>query len=403
MPTRRTSPRRLATRPTGVPERGFQPDDDFDDDGPRGFLDGAGSWLALIAIVLAAGAIGFAVFGRSSGEDLTACRSAAWGAIPAKSDLPKTWAIGSTDLSANGMTISLLGTPAADATDQPVVVVSVTCYGSAAATALDQNRKAAVAARATLAPRDAANDAYDVVNQSTGSTTTFFRVGDLVAQVADSGTVDQADREAITTALAIAMGGTDRSAGVGVARPTDAAAASEDPLGSEDPGVVDPSSAPFAPDLEAILPTAIVDNTSTASPRPTIALTTQSASATDVFGGDPNARALAARIRTLGGTLDKLQIAQAFDDTGALDLSIIAFRLPDADLAKLRSAVIDTWLSAGADGVKKTTITLGGKSLTEVDYGDGQTIEYVYAKADYVIVIDTSDLDVATQAAAQLK
>jgi hypothetical protein len=375
--------------------------DDVDDE-PAGLLESAGPWLALLAIVLAAGTIGFLIVGRSSGEDLTACRTAAWGAIPAKSDLPKTWSIGSTDLSANGMTISLLGPAPADATSQPVVVVSVTCYGSAAETALDQNRKAAAAARATLAPRDATGDAYDVVNDATGSTTTFFRVGDLVAQVADSGSVEQADREAITTALAIAMG-EPRAAGVAAARPSDDPNASEEPLGSDDPGAVDPSAAPFAPDLEALLPKSIVDNTSTASPRPSIDLTTQSASATDVFGGDPNARALAARIRALGGTLDKLQIAQAFDESGALDLSIIAFRLPNTDLAKLRAAVIDTWLSAGADGVKKTTITLGGKSLTKVDYGDGQTIEYVYAKADYVIVIDTSDLDVATQAAAQLK
>lgn len=362
----------------------------------------AGPWLAILAIIIAAGAVGFVVLAHGGGEDLTACRSAAWGAIPARDDLPATWAIGSTDLSANGMTISILGPAAADATSQPVVVVSVTCYGNAAETALDQNRKAAAAARATLAPRDESGGAYDVVNESTGSTTTFFRVGGLVAQVADSGTVAQADREAIAAALAKAMG-QPQAAGIAAAIPSADPNGSSDPLASNDPGTVNPSAAPFAPDLEAMLPTAIVDNTSTASPKPSIPLTTQSASATDVFGGDPNARALAARIRSIGGTLDKLQIAQAFDSSGALDLSIIAFRLPGADLAKLRAAVIDTWLSAGADGVKKAEITLGGKQVTKVDYGDGQTIDYVYAGHDYVVVIDTSDLDVATQSAAQLK
>ncbi len=65
--------------------------------------------------------------------------------------------------------------------------------------------------------------------------------------------------------------------------------------------------------------------------------------------------------------------------------------------------MVDTWLSAGADGVKTTTVTLGGKSLTKVDYGDGSTIDYVYANADYVIVIDTSDVDVATEVASKLK
>jgi hypothetical protein len=400
MPTRRTSPRRLATRPSALPERALSPDNDFDDDDPPGFLAGAGPWIALLAIILALGAIAFVAL-RGTSEDLTACRTAAWGAIPSRDDLPASWTIGSTDLSANGMTISLLGPASADGTSQPVVVASVTCYGNSAETALDQNRKAAAAARATLAPRDAAGDAYDVVNVSTGSTTTFFRVGQLIAQVADSGAVAQADREAITTALASAMGQSG-AAGVAGVGPTDDANSSLDP-GSDDPGAVDPSGAPFAPELEALLPKAIVDHSSAGSPPPSIPLTTQSASATDVFGGDPNARALAARIRALGGTLDKLQIAQAFDDTGAIDLSIIAFRLPGADLAKLKSAVIDTWLSAGADGVKKTEITLGGKTVTKVDYGDGQTIEYVFAKADYVVVIDTADLDVATQAAAQLK
>jgi hypothetical protein len=105
----------------------------------------------------------------------------------------------------------------------------------------------------------------------------------------------------------------------------------------------------------------------------------------------------------MGGTLDELQVAQAYDETGAIDLSIIAFRLPKADLAQLRSAVIDTWLSAGAQGVTSTEVTLGGKALTKIDYGDGATIEYVYAKDDYVVVMDTSDLDIATQVATQLK
>lgn len=400
MPTRRTSPRRLATRPPRVPERVLEPgDDDIDD--PPGFLATAGPWLAIVALILAVATIGFIIL-RGSGEDLTACRTAAWGAIPSRDNLPANWAIGSTDLSANGLTISLLGPASADGTNQPVVVASVTCYGDAAGAALDQNRKAAAAARATLTPRDAAGDAYDVVNQSTGSTTTFFRVGRLVAQVADSGAVPAADREAITAALATAMG-EPRAAGAAGAIPSDAANGSDGGAGSSDSGAAGASSSPFAPALEAILPKSIVDNTSTASPRPSIHLTTQSASATDVFGGDPNARALSARIRSIGGTLDKLQIAQAFDDSGALDLSIIAFRLPGADLAKLKSAVIDTWLSASADGVKKTEITLGGKTVTKVDYGDKQTIEYVFAKDDYVIVIDTADLDVATQAVAQLK
>ena len=408
MPTRRTSPRRAATRPNGLYER--SPESTFgevDEPGP-GFLSGAAPWLALLAVVLAAGAIGLVVLGRS-GDDLTACRTAAWTSIPNAKDLPVNWNLGSTDLNANGMTISILGlAPADSSTNQPVVYASVTCYGAAAGTALEENRKASVAAGAVVRPRDRTSngDAYDVDNPTTGATTTLFRVGGLVGQIADGGSAAQEDLAIITTAVAKAMGDQNAAGTASDVSPTDDATGSDEPLGSDDLGAAEPSGSPFAPELEALLPTSITPTpgaspgASSATPVP---LTVQSASATDVFGEDPSSRALAARIRALGATLDQLQIAQAYDDTGAIDLSIVAFRLPKADLAKLRAAIIDTWLSAGADGVKSTTVDLGGKSLTKVDYGDGSTIEYVYAKDDYVIVIDTSDVDIATQVATQLK
>src|SRR5688572_20380003 len=122
MPTRRTSPRRTATRPSGLQERPAGPNrvDPFDEPMP-GFLADAAPWLALLAVVLAAGALGLVVFGRAGG-DLSACRTEAWNAIPDADDLPTDWNLGSTDLNANGMTISILGRPAVDeSTSQPVV------------------------------------------------------------------------------------------------------------------------------------------------------------------------------------------------------------------------------------------------------------------------------------------
>jgi hypothetical protein len=375
-------------------------DDDLDG---RTWLESAAPWLAILGVVLAAAAIGLLVLrpgGLGGGGDLTACRQSAWSAIPSKDDLPRDWTLGATDLSANGVTISVLGPASSDgSTDQPVVVASVTCYGDAAQAALDQNKKAAKAIDADVIEREGA-DAYDVNNPNTGGTTTFFRVGGLVGQVADSGTVGPADRSAITEALATAMG-EPKAAGVGPDS-TDAAVGSDEPPSSDDPGV-DASSSPFAPELEAVLPTSIVDHSGTASPAPTIPLTVVSNSATEIFGQDPGSRALAARIRTLGGTLEQLQTAQAYDDTGTIDLSIIAFRLPKVDLEKFRTAIIETWLGAGADGVKSSNVTVGGKTVTKIDYGDGATIEYVYAKNDYVVVLDTSDADIAAQAVAGLK
>jgi hypothetical protein len=393
------------TRPSGLYERAPEPTFGEIDDDPRpGLLASATPWLALLAVVLAAGAIGYLVLTHSSGGDLTACKSDAWKAIPDPKDLPTDWSLGSTDLNANGMTISIMGpAPADSTTNQPVVYASVTCYGGAAATALEENRTAAEAAGATVRDRTSNGAAYDVDNPTTGSVTTLFRVNELVGQIADGGTANADDLAKITTAVAKAMGDTNAAGTASGANPADGATGSNEPLGSDNAGAPGPSGSPFAPDLEALLPKSVVDSSSTASPPAPIPLTVQSASATDVFGDDPSSRALAARIRTLGGTLDQLQIAQAYDDSGAIDLSIIAFRLPKADLAKLKAAIIDTWLSAGAEGVKSTTITLGGKSLTKVDYGDGSTIEYVYAKDDYVIVIDTADVGIATQVARQLK
>lgn len=401
MPTRRTSPRRGATRPSSLIERVDRSiaEDEYDDDPPGG-LGGAAPWLAVLALVLAAATLGYVLFLRPGGDsDLTACRTKAWTAIPDETKLPEGWALGSTDLNANGMTISILGATQPDSeTDQPVVYASITCYGSAASAALTQYRDAAAKTPgATVADRQGGGDAFDVTSSS-GSVTTLFRVGSLVGQIADGGSAPPADLQSITAAVATAMGD-GRAAGTAGAAPSDdvGQAGPSDDLGSDEP-----SGSPFAPELEAILPATIDAADPAGGPAVPVTLSKLSASAAEIFGSDPSARALAARIRSLGSTMDKLQVAQAYDETGTVDLSIVAFRLPGSDLAKLREAIIDTWLSAGADGVKTTAVSLGGKDLSKVDYGDGSTIEYVYAKDDYVVVIDTADVAVATAVAAKL-
>lgn len=390
MPTRRTSPRRSTTRPTVLARRAAAVDGDFEDDDPRGGLSSAAPWLALLALALAAAALGWTVLNRSGGGDLAACRSAAWAALPQKNDLPTDWRLTSSDLNANGITISLAGPAAADgSTGEPVVYASVTCYGEGAAMAMREHRAAAKAAGATIVERSAAADAYNVDNPSTGSSTTLVRVGGLVGQVAGDGTAAPADLDAITRAVAAAMG--DRTA-AGEAGPAPSRAPSP-----SDNAVVPPSDEPvasaFAPELEAALPKTVGG----------VTLSIQSASADTIFRDDPGSRALGAQIRSLGATLADLQLAEAFDQSGTLDLSIIAFRLPNVEVAKLRAAIIDTWLSAGATGVRKQTVTLGGKELTKVDYGDTGSPAYVYARADYVIVITTADEAVATEVAKALK
>jgi hypothetical protein len=195
--------------------------------------------------------------------------------------------------------------------------------------------------------------------------------------------------------------GDETAAGTGPNGPDTGATGSDEPLPSDDGS--DASSSPFAPELEALLPASIGDPSPSASPGATIALTTDSASAADVFGQDPSSRALAARIRSLGKTLDDLQVAQAFDESGVADIAILAFRLPGADGAKLRAAILETWLSSTAQGVTTKDVTLGGKTVTKVDYGDGSAFEYVYSKGDVVIDLETSDEAIATEVIAALK
>jgi hypothetical protein len=388
MPSRRTGPRRSITRPTVAYD---SPEDDgLVDETPGRFL-AAAPWIAVLALVAAGAALALVLANR--GTDLGACRSAAWGAIPDSHDLPANWALGSTDLNANGMTVSITGPAnAEDATAQPVAFASVTCYGEVAGVAMRQNRDAAKAAGATVVDRLPGGDAYDVISGSNGSVTTLFRVGTLIGQIADAGSAPAADLAQITKALATAMGN-EEAAGSPGPRPS-APPGSEVPSGSDSgagpPGSDEP---PVAPDLEAQLPTEIGGTT----------MQVQSQTADNVFGDDPNSRALSARIRALGADLADLQIAQESDETGTIDLTIVAFRLPGKDATKLRAAIVETWLSANVEGVRQSEITLGGKKVTKVDYGDEGPIDYVYRGSDYVIVIDTADPGLATEAVSKIK
>ena len=61
-----------------------------------------------------------------------------------------------------------------------------------------------------------------------------------------------------------------------------------------------------------------------------------------------------------------------------------------------------TGLQCYNSGATTSTITLGGREFTRIDYGDGGSMSYVTTDGDIVIVIETSDADLATQAAAAL-
>jgi hypothetical protein len=148
-----------------------------------------------------------------------------------------------------------------------------------------------------------------------------------------------------------------------------------------------------APELEAAMPTSVLGTP----------LTVDSATGDQALTADPASRALAARLTSLGAKVADVEVARALDDSGSTDVAVYGFRLPKFDPAKLKAAVLEAWLGATEAGVKQTTVTLGGKRVTKVEYGGDGATDYVYSTADHVIVIDTSDADAADDAASQLK
>ena len=353
MPTRRTSPRRSATRPT-VPSTPFEPAGDDDPSrrppqprrhrgspsSPRRPRDrGPGRRRSSAA----------------AGADLDACRTRRLDGDPrrpttcrrldARHDRPQRQRHDDLDPGPAAPTAR---------TNQPVVYASVTCYGDVAATALTQNRAAAEAAGATVTDRGAATgDAYDVDNASTGSVTTLFRVGGLIGQVADAGSATPADlavdHQGRGRGDGRRYGGRDRRG-----QPSDAAAGSQGRSSAERLRRAGEPSVAVAPELEATLPT---------TQRAARPLTVQSASAARIFGTDPNSRApVAAAIRTLGAKLVRPPGRPGLrrqPDPRPHDLRRSA--CPVGTARSCKAAVIETWLSGTAAGVKQTEITLGGQ------------------------------------------
>src|SRR5215212_998955 len=385
MPARRTSPRRSATRPSLVPGAPGRPwtNEAGEPVGGSG-LATAAPWLALLALVLAAATIGFLLI--RGGDDLGACRTAAWSAIPDAHDLPDEWHLGSTDLNANGITVSVMKADPGDGTSPPVVVASVTCYGSNAANAVSAARDAAKAVGSDVGNRPGGVDAIDIHSSSTGSTTSMFRTGSLVAQIADSGEASSTDLDKIATSVARAMGD-EHAAGTSAKIPDSGATGSDEPTDSGDLE----STPPFAPELEAALPRSIADPGPDASPGATVALGVISASASDAMqdATDPGSRSLVGWLTSVGKTTDDLEYAASGDESGTLDLAIRGFRLPGVDGAKLRDAIVERYLSSTAPGVTTKEAKISGKTVTTIDYGDGQALEYVYRAGDVVINVET--------------
>jgi hypothetical protein len=363
-------------------------------------------WLAIAAIVVACVAVGIAAW-RLIAPAGASCQSTAWGATPAVADLPAGWSVGATQFEPDRLSVTLVGpTPQDTSTNRPVVYSTVTCFPQDAAGAVTKSQAATASAGLTVTARtDLGDQGYTAVDQS-GASFIQFRTGDVVTYVAASGDATASEAEQVASAFDRALGGNGGSGGTGGAAgsagpataapgaggpavpalaPSASAAADVSPDASA-------SSAPAAPELEAKLPTTVGQTT----------LSIESAVGSAVLGGDAGSRAITAALRAEGKSLDDLHVAQAYDPSGAVDLSIFAFDVAGMKGAALQKIVLDTWLAATGSGVTSSETTIGGRKVLKVDYGDKGSMSYVITDGDIVLVVETANADLAGQAIAAL-
>ncbi len=155
-----------------------------------------------------------------------------------------------------------------------------------------------------------------------------------------------------------------------------------------------PSAAPSpaAPILEAEMPHVINGTT----------LTIQSATNPASLGNDSSARALGAAMTSLGKKPVDLEIAEAYDPAGALAVTVLGFRVAGVDPVKLRTVVLEAWLSTRTPGVTSSSVTLSGTPTTKVAYGDGGPTDFVLVHGDSTFVVVTNDQALAAGAVAAI-
>lgn len=162
------------------------------------------------------------------------------------------------------------------------------------------------------------------------------------------------------------------------------------PLGSDAPVE---SVAPVSPILEGAIPQTVNG----------VTLTIQSATDATNLSSGPNGRALNGAVVHLGKQASDLEVALGYDASGALDLTIVGFRVDGIDAATLTPIIMEAWLSANTPGVTTSTVTLAGTTATKVDYGDSGSSEYLIVKGDSVFVIETSDASLAAGVAQAIE
>lgn len=343
--------------------------------------------VAIAALVLAIVAVAVAAW-QVLAPPASGCQSQAWDIAPAGEDLPLGWTATASQYDLNRKTMSFLGPlPEDEMSSQAVIYATVTCFENGAADAVARSQTAAEEAGQSVIERDDLGDQSFSAVDDTGATFLQLRDGSLVIYLAGSADASATEVDELASAFDRALGGD----GGRITPPT--IAPSDDLSGeSPDPDASLGLESPAAPELVAALPTSVGS----------VALISDSATGSTILGEDQGSRAILAALRDEGKEPDDLGVAQAYDETGQSDLSILAVTVKGLPVTATEAIVLDSWLAATGAGVTKDTVTLDGRTWTRIDYGDGGTLDYVLRSGDNVIVITTADPALAEQAAAAL-
>jgi hypothetical protein len=350
---------------------------------------------ALVVALVAIGLSAVAILRPAAAS----CQVAAWDAVPKASEIPSGWTIGTTDIYPDNRTTTI-GGPASAGSPGSTIYASVTCFGDRAADAISRSEQASKNAGRSVTPLDGIGETgYAIAGDTAGASALQFRRGPLVAYLASSGAVTDAELRqtgsAVDAALRRALGdagATPAPVSSSVATPAASPAGSPAASAGASPEPSQAVASPVAPELEALMPRLVSGTT----------LVVQSATGDQVLGTDAASKALVSALNSFGKKPTDLQIAQAYDAASQVDLTVLGFRVPGVSAAKLKPAVLQTWLLAGATGVTTKETTVSGIQVTEVSYGGATSISYVALRKDAVIVVQSGDAVLAAAALAEL-
>ncbi len=341
--------------------------------------------VAWIAVVVALVALGLAVW-RTIAPSGSSCQDAAWNTTPRDRDLPADWSVSASQYDVDRKQMTIVGAqPADQATAQAVVYATITCFPSGAADAVTRSADAAAAAGQTVTDRNDLGDQAFSAEDGSGATFVQLRHGDVVVYLAASGDATPSEVDSLASAFDKALGGDGGTIAAGAPDAGLSEEPSDGELPSDEAGA---SESPAAPELEAAIPATIGD----------VALQTDSVTGVDVLGDDPGARAITAALRADGHTPADLLVAYASDETGASDLSITALAVDGMGEKALRKLVLEAWLPSTTAGVTTAPVTVGGRAVTKVDYGDQGPLDYVLSNDGKVFIVSTADAALAAEA-----